>query len=182
LQAQGLPVSDINEDTLLYLLWNEQRVVGTAGIDIFEDCALLRSVRVIKEEQGKGFGRGIKEEMEKLFANYKETLNTSNAEKATSLYSKDGIFMPGGAPSAIGKEQIKGAYDFVFSQIQLTIEFYIEEITVENSFAYAVTSSKGSTLIHATGKNIPEENRELFVFENEGGIWKIARYMFNKTR
>jgi len=66
LQAQGLPVSDINEDTLLYLLWNEQRVVGTAGIDIFEDCALLRSVSVIKEEQGKGFGRVINEEMEKF--------------------------------------------------------------------------------------------------------------------
>jgi uncharacterized protein (TIGR02246 family) len=123
-----------------------------------------------------------KQEIEQLLMDYKGTLNTSNAEKATSLYSKDGIFMPSGAPSAIGKEQIKGAYDFVFSQIQLTIEFYIEEITVENNFAYAVTSSKGSTLIHATGKTVPEENRELFVFENENGIWKIARYMFNKTK
>ena len=66
--------------------------------------------------------------------------------------------------------------------MQLAIEFYIEEITVENSFAYAVTSSKGSTLIYATGKTVPEENRELFVFEKENGIWKIARYMFNKTK
>lgn len=123
-----------------------------------------------------------KQEIEKLLMEYKETLNTSNAEKATSLYSKDGIFMPSGAPSAIGEKQIKAAYDFVFSQIQLTIEFYIEEITVENSFAFAVTSSKGSTLIHATGETVPEENRELFVFENENGAWKIARYMFNKTK
>lgn len=123
-----------------------------------------------------------KQEIEKLLMDYKVSLNTSNAEKATSLYSKDGIFMPSGAPSATGKEQIKGAYDFVFSQIQLAIEFYIEEITVENSFAYAVTSSKGSTLIYATGKTVPEENRELFVFEKENGIWKIARYMFNKTK
>lgn len=123
-----------------------------------------------------------KQEIEKLLMEYKETLNTSNAEKTTSLYSKDGIFMPSGAPSAIGEKQIKAAYDFVFSQIQLTIEFYIEEITVENSFAFAVTSSKGSTLIHATGETVPEENRELFVFENENGAWKIARYMFNKTK
>lgn len=27
---------------------------------------------------------------------------------------------------------------------------------------------------------IPEENRELFVFERENNEWKIARYMFNK--
>jgi len=123
-----------------------------------------------------------KQEIESLLIIYKETLNTSNAEKATSLYTKDGIFMPSGAPSAIGKENIKGAYDFVFSKIQLNIEFYIEEITIENTMAYAVTSSKGSTLIHANGETIPEENRELFVFEKENDTWKIARYMFNKTK
>ncbi len=123
-----------------------------------------------------------KQEIESLLMAYKETLNTSNAEKATSLYTKDGIFMPSGAPSAIGIGSIKGAYDFVFSQIQLNIEFYIEEITIENTMAYAVTSSKGSTLIHANGETIPEENRELFVFEKENGKWKIARYMFNKTK
>lgn len=123
-----------------------------------------------------------KQEIESLLMTYKETLNTSNAEKATSLYTKDGIFMPSGAPSAIGTENIKGAYDFVFSQIQLDIEFYIEEITIENTMAFAVTSSKGSTLIHANGETIPEENRELFVFEKQNDTWKIARYMFNKTK
>ena len=123
-----------------------------------------------------------KQEIENLLMFYKETLNTSNAEKATSLYTKDGVFMPSGAPTAIGTENIKGAYEFVFSQIQLNIEFYIEEITIENTMAYAVTSSKGSTLIHANGETIPEENRELFVFEKENDIWKIARYMFNKTK
>jgi uncharacterized protein (TIGR02246 family) len=123
-----------------------------------------------------------KQEIENLLMAYKEALNTSNAEKATALYTKDGIFMPSGAPSAIGKEQIKDAYKFVFSQIQLNIEFFIEEITIENALAYGVTSSKGSTLIHANGQTIPEENRELFVFEKENGTWKIARYMFNKTK
>lgn len=133
-------------------------------------------------EKTKKMEKLAKQEIESLLMTYKGTLNTSNAEKATSLYTKDGVFMPAGAPSAIGTEQIKGAYDFVFSQIQLNIEFYIEEITIENTMAYAVTSSKGSTLIHATGETIPEENRELFVFEKENGTWKIARYMFNKTK
>ena len=123
-----------------------------------------------------------KQEIETLLMTYKGTLNSSNAEKATSLYTKDGVFMPTGAPSAIGTVQIKKAYDFVFSQIQLNIEFFIDEITVENDFAFAVTSSKGTTLIHANGETIPEENRELFVFEKENGAWKIARYMFNKTK
>lgn len=65
LQQQKLPTSDIDEDKLLYLLMNDETAIGTAGLEIFEDCALLRSVSVIKEEQGKGYGKIINHQMEK---------------------------------------------------------------------------------------------------------------------
>ena len=122
------------------------------------------------------------QQIKQLLATYKESLNSSDAAKAVSLYTPNGVFMPSSAPSAIGTEQVKAAYDFVFSQIQLTIEFFIDEIVVAGEIAFARTSSKGSTLIHATGDTVPEENRELFVFEKVNGEWKIARYMFNKTK
>ncbi len=122
-----------------------------------------------------------KERIESLLNDYKKSLNTSDANLAQSLYTKDGIFMPTEAPSAIGSENIVKSYEYIFSQIQLNIEFYIEEIVVENDLAFATTSSKGTTRIHATGDTIPEANRELFVFEKINGDWKIARYMFNKT-
>lgn len=122
-----------------------------------------------------------KEAIEKLLQTYKKSLNTSDAQLAQGLYTKDGVFMPTEAPSAIGSENILKSYEFIFTQIQLNIEFYIDEISVEGNFAFAVTSSKGTTLIHATGETIPEANRELFVFEKVNGEWKIARYMFNKT-
>ncbi len=122
-----------------------------------------------------------KAKIETLLSEYKKSLNTSDAALAKSLYAKDGIFMPTEAPSAIGAESIHKSYEFIFSQIQLNIEFYIDEIQVENDLAFAVTSSKGTTHIHATGDTIPEANRELFVFEKVNGEWKIARYMFNKT-
>jgi amino-acid N-acetyltransferase len=64
LQQQNLPTSDLDEDKLLYLLMNGEETIGTAGLEIFEDCALLRSVSVIKEEQGKGYGRVINDEIE----------------------------------------------------------------------------------------------------------------------
>lgn len=121
-------------------------------------------------------------QIERLLTEYKNSLNTSDAALAQSLYAKDGVFMPTGAPSAIGSENIRKAYEFVFSQIQLNIEFYIDEIVVAGDFAFATTSSKGTTLIHANGQTVPEENRELFVFEKIEGAWKIARYMFNKTK
>lgn len=66
LQQHQLPTSDIDRDKLLYLLYKGVKVIGTAGLEIFEDCALLRSVSVIKKEQGKGFGRIINAGIEKF--------------------------------------------------------------------------------------------------------------------
>ena len=134
----------------------------------------LKQKKEIMEKQEK-------QEIENLLGQYQKSLNTSNAELAQSLYTKDGIFMPTEAPSGIGSEGILQSYRFVFSRIQLNIEFFTEEIQVEGNMAYAVTSSKGTTLIRASGDTIPEANRELFVFEKVDGVWKIARYMFNKT-
>ncbi len=122
-----------------------------------------------------------KEKIQNLLAQYKTALNNSDAQLAQSLYTADGIFMPTEAPSAIGSENILESYTFIFSQIQLNIEFFIDEIEVENDFGFAVTSSKGTTKIHATGETVPEANRELFVFAKVADEWKIARYMFNKT-
>lgn len=122
-----------------------------------------------------------KQNIETLLGEYQKALNTSDAKLAQSLYTTDGIFMPTEAPSGIGAEGILRSYEYVFSQIQLNIEFFIEEIEVEGNMAFAVTSSKGTTLIRATGDTVPEANRELFVFEKIDGTWKIARYMFNKT-
>ncbi len=122
------------------------------------------------------------QEIKNLLFTYRDALNASDVSKVLSLYTEDWIFMPSGAPTAIGTEQVKGTYEFVFSNIQLSIEFYIDEIIVNGDYAFARTTSKGSTLIHATGETVPEENRELFVLQKENGSWKIDRYMFNKMK
>jgi uncharacterized protein (TIGR02246 family) len=120
--------------------------------------------------------------IEKLLFSYRDALNASDVSKVLTLYTKDGAFMPTNAPTAIGRVQLKESYEFVFKTIQLHIEFFVSEIVVSGDHAYAVTSSKGTTLIHANGQTVPEENRELFVLTKENGEWKIARYMFNKTK
>ena len=120
--------------------------------------------------------------IEKVLFSYRDALNASDVNKVLPLYTNDGVFMPSHAPSAIGQEQVKAAYEFVFSQIQLNIEFYIDEIVVNGNYAFARTTSKGTTLIHANKQTVAEENRELFVLQKTNGQWKIARYMFNKMK
>ncbi len=120
--------------------------------------------------------------IEKLLYSYRDALNASDVNKVLPLYTSDGVFMPSNAPSAIGLDQVKASYEFVFKTIQLKIEFYIDEIVVIGDFAFARTTSKGTTFIHANGQSVPEENRELFVLQKVNGIWKISRYMFNKMK
>lgn len=64
LQQQDLPVEDIDDDKILYLFLDGEKAIGTAGLEIFEDCALLRSISIIKEEQGKGLGKMINRQVE----------------------------------------------------------------------------------------------------------------------
>ncbi len=123
-----------------------------------------------------------KSAIEKLLFSYRDALNTSDVNKVLPLYTNDGVFMASNAPSAIGQEQLKGSYEFVFKTIQLNIEFFIDEIVVNGDYAFARTTSKGTTLIHANGQTVAEENRELFVLQKTNGQWKISRYMFNKMK
>jgi uncharacterized protein (TIGR02246 family) len=123
-----------------------------------------------------------KSAIEKLLFSYRDALNTSDVNKVLPLYTNDGVFMASNAPSAIGQEQIKGSYEFVFKTIQLNIEFFIDEILINGDYAFARTTSKGTILIHANGQTVAEENRELFVLQKTNGQWKISRYMFNKMK
>lgn len=116
-----------------------------------------------------------------LLSEYERLLNASDAESIAGLYSRDGIFMPQGFPSAAGREAVLQAYRAIFGNITLAIGFEVDEIVAGEAMATALTRSTGSVRVHATGDEAPESNREIFVFAKEEGAWRIARYMFNKA-
>jgi uncharacterized protein (TIGR02246 family) len=123
-----------------------------------------------------------KSAIEKLISSYQEALNASDTGKVIALYTKDGVLMANAAPTAEGIEQVKGTYQYVFNNFSYTLQFSIIEIEVSGNYAFARSTSKGSFIIKASGQTVPDENRELFVFEKVDGNWKIARYMYNKTK
>jgi uncharacterized protein (TIGR02246 family) len=123
-----------------------------------------------------------KSDIEKLLFTYSDALNTSDVSKLLSLYTNDGTVMPNNAPSSIGLEQLKAAYEFMFQTVQLNVEYFIDEVIVTGDYAYARTNSRAKTLIPESGETIPVENKELFVLHKDNGQWKIFHYMFNKTK
>ena len=118
--------------------------------------------------------------IESLLYAYGDALNAASVPQVLALYTPDGVFMPAGAPSASGLAQVEQSYAGIFQQIRLHIQLHILEIVVSGDYAFASTTSAGTTLIHANGQTVAEENRELFVLQRQAGEWKIARYMFNK--
>jgi uncharacterized protein (TIGR02246 family) len=118
--------------------------------------------------------------IETLLHAYGDALNEARAAQVLALYTPDGVFMPASAPSANGLAQVEQSYAGIFRNIKLHIQLRILEIVVSGDYAFASTTSAGTTLVHATGQTVPEENRELFVLQRHQGQWKIARYMFNK--
>ena len=77
---------------------------------------------------------------------------------------------------------MRRAYEGIFSVIHLIVTFTIDELVIaSDDIAYALTRSNGTQTVLATDTQSAESNREVFIFRNEDGAWKIARYMFNKS-
>jgi len=51
----------------------------------------------------------------------------------------------------------------------------------DDTVAYARTRSDGTQAVLANGVETRGSNREMFIFRNDNGSWKIARYMFNQA-
>lgn len=120
--------------------------------------------------------------IEKLILSYSSAFNAAEISKAAALYTHDGILMPNNAPLAQGQEQLKATFDFLFKSFEINIQYIIDEILISGEYAHARTNSKVNTVIKASGEHISLENKELFVFRNHQGEWKISHYIFNNTK
>jgi amino-acid N-acetyltransferase len=66
LRENNLPISDLDENKQLFALLNGEELVGTGGLELFEDCALVRSLSVKKDLRGSGLGAIINSGLEKI--------------------------------------------------------------------------------------------------------------------
>lgn len=66
LAENDLPTSDLDETKILFACLHKGDVVGTGGLEVFTDCALLRSLCVKAGMQKRGLGKFILQELEKV--------------------------------------------------------------------------------------------------------------------
>ena len=131
----------------------------------------------------KGDDKMEAENIKTVLKSYEKSLNAGNVDEIIMLYSDEGVFMPQHSAPQVGKEAVRNAYEQLFNMIDLDIVFEIDEVVkINEGWAFARTRSKGTTTILANGVKVPEGNQELFIMKkDEGGNWKIARYIFSTT-
>jgi ketosteroid isomerase-like protein len=69
-----------------------------------------------------------------------------------------------------------------FSTIKLDLKFTILEVTIDKDNAVVRSESAGTTTVLSDNQSAPDAYRELFVMNKEGGTWKNARNIYNKTK
>ncbi|MEO1041062.1 MAG: DUF4440 domain-containing protein [Pseudomonadota bacterium] len=120
----------------------------------------------------------------RVLESYEQFVNAGDAQSVGGLYASDAILLPDRFDAFEGAENITGFYAFAFDALSLELEFDIDpsDIIVSGDVAYATTTSVGTRFIKEGNQTVPEINRELWVFEEIDGEWKIARYCFNQSQ
>lgn len=120
--------------------------------------------------------------VEKLVYNYFDALNNSNTDKIVSYFTTDGELLAQGAPTAAGSEQVKGTFQYVFDNFQYSLKVTIGKVTISGNYAFVSSTSKGSFVIKSSNQTVEDDFRETFILKKVNGQWKIARYMYNKSK
>jgi uncharacterized protein (TIGR02246 family) len=119
-----------------------------------------------------------------VMSKYQDALNASSTDQAMPLYVDEGVFMrPDSQSAAVGKAQLRQAYDAIFKAITLHVKFTIHEVVLMSpDWAFVRADTAGTNKINATGAMSAEGRKDLFVMhKNDDGAWRIARYSFSST-
>jgi ketosteroid isomerase-like protein len=90
-------------------------------------------------------------------------------------------------PPKVGKPATQEAYRKLFNDLDHHVEVKVDEIILAGfKLAFARTTTTGTCTVRATGKDVPDAVRQLWVLKvpdpETGGIkWRIARYSFSPT-
>jgi len=114
--------------------------------------------------------------------NYFDALNAGDSTKLTSYFTKNGVLLAQGAPTAAGSEQVSETFKYVFDNFGYSLKVNVDEIIVQGNYAIVSSTSTGSFVIKAKNETVDTEFRETFIMEKEGDVWKIARYMYNQPK
>lgn len=135
---------------------------------------------ILLEERNKADIAALKEILNK----YAAMCHAGDLDGWISLWADDGIQMYPGAPSRVGKEQIRAEMKPAFDQFILKIAITSEmEAKVSGNLGFARGTYTLSMVPKGGGETSEFDGKYLTIFEKQAdGSWKIARDCFNSNK
>jgi uncharacterized protein (TIGR02246 family) len=121
--------------------------------------------------------------LREILNKYAAMCHAGDLEGWLSLWTDDGIQMYPGAPSRVGKEQIRAGMKPAFDQFILKIAITSEmEAKVSGNLGFARGTYTLSMVPKAGGEETKFDGKYLTILEKQrDGSWKIARDCFNSN-
>ncbi len=113
---------------------------------------------------------------------YEAAYSAGDADALVDLHADDAIRMPPNAPSLMGKEAIRTAYQATFDQFTAKIKLTLEEVEfgVDEAFVRGVTAVMLTP--KAGGEPVQDEGKYLSIRKKQpDGSWKIFRTIWNSN-
>jgi uncharacterized protein (TIGR02246 family) len=118
-----------------------------------------------------------------VLSHYADSLNKGDPESSLALYADEAALMTPNRDTLIGKEAIRQAYEGFAKMMAFDVRFVVHSVVpMAADWAYARTSSSGTTTNRMTHAVSQEANQEVFILKrNPRGSWHIAVYSFSST-
>ncbi len=111
-----------------------------------------------------------------LWNEYAAAVNSGDMERWNSLWIKDSLQMPPGAPTRVGQEQIRRQMQPLFDQFNTNkMAIHTEEVRIFRNQAYAHGTYKFELTSKGAGRTMCYSGKFLSILEKQiDGSWKIA--------
>jgi uncharacterized protein (TIGR02246 family) len=114
-----------------------------------------------------------------VIADYDVALKAGDADAVMAAYTEDAVLMPSDSPALTGQEAVRAWYVALFETAAVDLDFSTDEVIVFGDWAFARVSYSGSST-PIEGASVELVGKAIFILQrDEGGSWKIARYLFN---
>jgi len=121
------------------------------------------------------------EAIQNTLVDYAKALNTADIAAIPAFYTNDGKFMPEGHKTITNAALLKKAAGNHLVKSAFHIEYIIEDIIVEDEYAFVLANAKTLQKEGVNGTIIGKTSRDFFILRKVEETWKICRYIFNNV-
>jgi uncharacterized protein (TIGR02246 family) len=117
-----------------------------------------------------------------IWNEYASSLNSGNVDRWISLWTEDGVQMPPGLPSVVGKRQIRATMKAILDRFAFDMAVTPHEVREVGDWAFSRGIFKATMTPREGGKTVYVDGKYMTILQRQAdGSWKIHRDIFNSN-